>query len=166
MCLFSINFANVCTVKIKKNSYFSTSPETMMRDYAKLPKTHVFWDVTRCRSVSGVWHFRGTQCLHLQGSTGPWYFSCTHSPVNIKVLHSRQIIQTTHSDTGSHPRTWILRSNAVRHSKFHTVLLSLLVSLGFTCHCSLISLLLTHCGQVTQICVFNMVKLGTSASSP
>jgi hypothetical protein len=26
--------------------------------------------------------------------------------------------------------------------------------------------LLTHCGRVTQICVFNMVKLGTSASSP
>jgi hypothetical protein len=25
---------------------------------------------------------------------------------------------------------------------------------------------LTHCGQVTQICVFNTVKLGTSASSP
>jgi len=25
---------------------------------------------------------------------------------------------------------------------------------------------LTHCGRVTQICVFNMVKLGTSASSP
>jgi len=26
--------------------------------------------------------------------------------------------------------------------------------------------LLIHCGRVTQICVFNMVKLGTSASSP
>jgi len=25
---------------------------------------------------------------------------------------------------------------------------------------------LTHCGRVTQICVFNAVKLGTSASSP
>ena len=25
---------------------------------------------------------------------------------------------------------------------------------------------LTHCGRVTQICVFNTVKLGTSASSP
>jgi len=25
---------------------------------------------------------------------------------------------------------------------------------------------LTHCRRVTQICVFNMVKLGTSASSP
>jgi len=25
---------------------------------------------------------------------------------------------------------------------------------------------LTHCRQVTQICVFNTVKLGTSASSP
>jgi len=25
---------------------------------------------------------------------------------------------------------------------------------------------LTHCGRVTQICVFNMVKLGTSGSSP
>ena len=28
------------------------------------------------------------------------------------------------------------------------------------------SKLLTHCGRVTQICVFNTVKLGTSASSP
>ena len=27
-------------------------------------------------------------------------------------------------------------------------------------------LTLTHCGRVTQICVFNTVKLGTSASSP
>ena len=27
-------------------------------------------------------------------------------------------------------------------------------------------LILTHCGRVTQICVFNTVKLGTSASSP
>ena len=26
--------------------------------------------------------------------------------------------------------------------------------------------ILTHCGRVTQICVFNTVKLGTSASSP
>jgi len=26
--------------------------------------------------------------------------------------------------------------------------------------------LLTHCGRVTQICVFNTVKFGTSASSP
>ena len=26
--------------------------------------------------------------------------------------------------------------------------------------------LLTHCGRVKQICVFNTVKLGTSASSP
>jgi len=25
---------------------------------------------------------------------------------------------------------------------------------------------LTHCGRVTQICIFNTVKLGTSASSP
>jgi len=26
--------------------------------------------------------------------------------------------------------------------------------------------ILTHCGRVTQICVFNTVKIGTSASSP
>jgi len=26
--------------------------------------------------------------------------------------------------------------------------------------------ILTHCRRVTQICVFNTVKLGTSASSP
>ena len=32
------------------------------------------------------------------------------------------------------------------------------------CNCLLPSL--THCGRVTQICVFNTVKLGTSASSP
>jgi len=29
-----------------------------------------------------------------------------------------------------------------------------------------LSFCLTHCGRVTQICVFNTVKLGTSASSP
>jgi hypothetical protein len=27
------------------------------------------------------------------------------------------------------------------------------------------SIILTHCGRVTKICVFNTVKLGTSASS-
>jgi len=31
---------------------------------------------------------------------------------------------------------------------------------------SVLSKVLTHCGRVRQICVFNMVKLGTSASSP
>ena len=31
----------------------------MMTDYAKLPKTHVFGDMTQCRSVSGVPTFRG-----------------------------------------------------------------------------------------------------------
>jgi len=31
---------------------------------------------------------------------------------------------------------------------------------------SVLNLYLTHCGRVTQICVFNTVKLGTSASSP
>jgi len=30
----------------------------------------------------------------------------------------------------------------------------------------LINVNLTHCGRVTQICVFNTVKFGTSASSP
>ena len=29
-----------------------------------------------------------------------------------------------------------------------------------------IAMILTHCGRVMQICVFNTVKLGTSASSP
>jgi len=29
-----------------------------------------------------------------------------------------------------------------------------------------LAVILTHCGRVTQICVFNTVKLGTSASSP
>ena len=27
-------------------------------------------------------------------------------------------------------------------------------------------IILTHCGRVTQICVFNTVNLGTSPSSP
>jgi len=38
----------------------------------------------------------------------------------------------------------------------------------YTTHLTLLGfvILLTHCGRVTQICVFNAVKLGTSASSP
>jgi len=41
------------------------------------------------------------------------------------------------------------------------------VGVGSDCEASLQrTLLLTHCGRVTQICVFNTVKLGTSASSP
>jgi hypothetical protein len=36
-----------------------------------------------------------------------------------------------------------------------------------TARCVLrLPLYLTHCGRVTQICAFNTVKLGTSASSP
>jgi len=31
---------------------------------------------------------------------------------------------------------------------------------------SCLQCILTHCGRVVQICVFNTVKLGTSASSP
>jgi len=31
---------------------------------------------------------------------------------------------------------------------------------------TLLKLALTHCGRVRQICVFNTVKLGTSASCP
>jgi hypothetical protein len=31
---------------------------------------------------------------------------------------------------------------------------------------NILTLWLTHCERVTQICVFNTVKLGTSASSP
>ena len=34
------------------------------------------------------------------------------------------------------------------------------------CWCNLINYKLSHCGRVTQICGFNTVKLGTSASSP
>ena len=33
-------------------------------------------------------------------------------------------------------------------------------------HNCILLVILTHCGRVTQICVFNMGKLGTSASSP
>ena len=36
----------------------------------------------------------------------------------------------------------------------------------FTTHLHYPEPSLTHCGRVTQICVFNTVKLGTSASSP
>ena len=39
------------------------------------------------------------------------------------------------------------------------------VTLHITLH-RFFSLTSTHCGRVTQICVFNAVKLGTSASSP
>jgi len=36
----------------------------------------------------------------------------------------------------------------------------------YSCTHYFTSMILTHCGRVTQICVFNTVKLGTSASSP
>jgi len=43
-------------------------------------------------------------------------------------------------------------------------------NMALTCFLLYISLqvhfILTHCGRVTQICVFNTVNLGTSASSP
>ena len=32
--------------------------------------------------------------------------------------------------------------------------------------CKILLVTLKHCGRVTQICIFNTVKLGTSASSP
>jgi len=37
---------------------------------------------------------------------------------------------------------------------------------SFSVFKQVVSPFLTHCGRVTQICVFNTVKLGTSASSP
>jgi len=37
---------------------------------------------------------------------------------------------------------------------------------AISCLSSGSQIVLTHCGRVTQICVFNTVKLGTSASSP
>ena len=45
-----------------------------------------------CPNISGG----GTQCLNFQGSTGPWHLSWTYSAMNIKILQSCQIIQTTH----------------------------------------------------------------------
>jgi len=32
----------------------------------------VFWNVTLCDWVSSSKHFKGTYCLSLQGSRGPW----------------------------------------------------------------------------------------------
>ena len=37
---------------------------------------------------------------------------------------------------------------------------------GFAAQVVEVKPIFTHCGRVTQICVFNTVKLGTSASSP
>jgi len=44
--------------------------------------------------------------------------------------------------------------------------LGCLQSPAWSCYHKYYKLYLTHCGRVTQICVFNTVKLGTSASSP
>jgi len=32
----------------------------------------VFWDMTHCQWVSSSKHFKGTYCLILLGSRGPW----------------------------------------------------------------------------------------------
>jgi len=54
---------------------------------------------------------------------------------------------------------WHLPGETEESSKIpqsHQLVPALILKLG----------ILTHCGRVTQICVFNTVKLGTSASSP
>ena len=56
------------------------------------------------------------------------------------------------------------------YSVSNVFLSCLLILRNVSCHTSLPSTgafeMLTHCGRVTKICVFNTVKLGTSASSP
>jgi len=58
-----------------------------------------------------------------------------------------------------------------RYTKNPTTSISVSSNLNF-CMLDVLTLIpfvlfmLTHCGRVTQICVFNTVKLGTSASSP
>jgi len=68
--------------------------------------------------------------------------------------------------------TW-KKSFRMKHLKFHNLKFEVqrtMFLLGLRLVCELRKILsapyLTHCGRVTQICVFNTVKLGTSASSP
>jgi len=94
------------------------------------------------------------------------YGGCCMSQRNTAYLLSAQKQITLHKQT--HPRgTRKCKYNAALniHRLFH-----------FLCYSTILSFLLlrstseykilTHCGRVTQICVFNTVKLGTSASSP
>jgi len=55
----------------------------------------------------------------------------------------------------------LVKDNNMRLNTFINVYL-------LVCHISMnqVKIILTHCGRVTQICVFNTANLGTSASSP
>jgi len=60
----------------------------------------------------------------------------------------------------------ILANDQLYAQIFNTFITILCMFRAISCSSSGGQILLTHCGRVTQICVFNTVKLGTSASSP
>jgi len=54
-------------------------------------RIHHLWDVTLCCSVNGSLYSEGTHCLHFQGSSSPR-----------RILHSFQMLETTHKATQCH----------------------------------------------------------------
>ena len=72
---------------------------------------------------------------------------------NVELLNVKLVVQIVTSGALKGSTT----HRAICSSKFRS--LFLFVASRFSC-------LLTHCRGVTQICVFNTLKLGTSASSP
>jgi len=76
----------------------------------------------------------------------------------LEVKKPSTVVYTVHNDSRSPVMVLFLVSRGnFQNFTFNYLFLYLQLS---------VSKYLTHCGRVTQICVFNTVKLGTSASSP
>ena len=77
-------------------------------------------------------------------------------PAGARQFYLFQNVQTCF---GTHPTSYSVGSGVCFSGGYSGQVLNLTTNLHLV-------LKLTHCGRVTQICVFNTVKLGTSASSP
>jgi hypothetical protein len=117
-----------------------------------------------CSLVASYERFGEKYCLQLQGKAlvAPPTRHITNRVKTSIRLHSRSEAM----DRAAHLAnitTFTPQSASRVHSPFYSQFFtSSVVSLNFQNLC----VSLTHCGRMTQICVFNTVKLGTSASSP
>ena len=135
--------------------------------------------MTPCRWASGFRRFGRTCCLNVRGPA-------VRADLSTDTADDGTVIVGTGTNgKGSHPTVSAPSLYKFHHSSLppshllavchvkqcHIALL--LVSATLNEHLrrqsrwlNLTAPFLTHCGRVTQICVFNTVKLGTSASSP
>ena len=128
----------------------------------KSTKVDVFWDVTLWVLVDMYRRLGRTYCLYLQGPSSPR----EHFSLKMKPQRFPKTQVTVYQFTrGKIPGGFSLHHCHRKDVQPCTVNICSNISSQL---CTAVAIVydLTHCGRVTQICVFNTVKLSTSASSP